>query len=98
MAIQAELKSYSDIRKFASPGAFSQAMSYISWHNRLTLTHMLLPWEALVVTLAYEQKSLDTLQYQGIKSFLDSTREVQPKSLEECQERAGRLLASLYSA
>ncbi len=90
-----ELKSYSGIRKFTTPEAFRAAMTYISWHNRLVNTHMLEPWEALVVTYAYELKPIDTLLFGAVKSYLDRTREPAPESIEDCRTRANLLSIEL---
>jgi hypothetical protein len=96
MNIQTQLKSYSDIRKLASPAAFTAAMSYMTWHNRLTMTAMLETWQALVVTLAYEKKSIDGLTFSAVKAFLDSHIEADPQTLDDCRRLADQLLAQLF--
>ncbi len=89
------LKSYHDIRKLVSPGAFRCATNYMAWHNRLAMTEMLEVWEGLVVALACEQKPIDELQYSSTKSFLDQSRSDSPTTMLECQMRAELLARHL---
>jgi hypothetical protein len=96
VSIQTELKSYSDIRKYVSPAAFTAAMGYISWHNRLSMTDMLETWQALVVTLAFEKRSIDGLLFGGVKSFLDARTGADPQSLDDCQQLADQLIEQLF--
>jgi hypothetical protein len=96
VSIQTDLKSYSDIRKHVPPAAFVAGMSYISWHNRLSMTDMLETWQALVVTLAFERRSIDGLLFSGVKSFLDTHLQADPQSLAECQTLADQLIKQLF--
>lgn len=90
-----KLRSYSDLRKFVTPEAFSQAMNFIAWHNRLTMTPMLEPWEALVITLVHEERSLDGMFYNSVKTFLEETRENPVLNLEQARQRAALLIAKI---
>ncbi len=96
VSIQTELKSYSDIRKCVSPAAFTAGMRYISWHNRLSMTDMLETWQALVVTLAFEKRSIDGLLFSGVKSFLDAHPDADPQSLDDCRRLASQLTEQLF--
>ena len=98
MSISDELKNYSDIRRHTTPSAFTAALAFISWHNRLTFTAMLEPWQALVVAMACEQRPIEGLQFQAVKNWLEKTATPVPESLEECRERAGALLQHLISS
>ena len=91
------LRSYADIRKFAPATVFGQAMSFISWHNRLTMTPMLEPWEALVITLAHEQRAIDGMLYTSVKAFLEETRTDVVVNLDQAKARAQKLVARLSS-
>lgn len=90
-----KLRSYADIRKFADPEAFSRATNFIAWHNRLTMTPMLEPWEALVVTLMHEERPIDGLFYTGLKTLLEGVRTEPVLSLEQAKDRAKILLEQL---
>ncbi len=90
-----KLRSYADIRKFADPSAFSRAMSFIAWHNRLTFTPMLEPTEALVVTLMFEQKELDGMFFTALKTMLEEVRSEPILNFEQAKARAGELLTRL---
>jgi len=90
-----QLKAYSDIRRYVSPGAFASAMNFLAWHNRLKMTHMLDPWQALVIACAAESQAIDRLQYSALKRFLDSHREPKCDTLESCRTLAGELTGSL---
>jgi hypothetical protein len=81
-----KLRTYSDIKAFVRADAFQAAMSYISWHNRLTMTPMLEVWEALIVSLAYEPRPIDPFAFGAVKSFLDTRIEIPPASFEECRK------------
>lgn len=90
-----DLRSYADIRKYVPSAIFGQAMSFISWHNRLTITPMLEPWEALVVTLAYQQKPLDGMLFTAVKAFLEETRKETVVNLDQANGRARQLVTRL---
>ncbi|MBI5265656.1 MAG: hypothetical protein HY851_00335 [candidate division Zixibacteria bacterium] len=91
------LKNYSDIRRLVPFESFRTATTYISWHNRLSMTHMLETWEALVVAHAIERKPIDEFLFSAVKGFLDRTRDQPPASLEECRTRGDELIGFLYS-
>jgi hypothetical protein len=91
------LRHYNDLRKHVPFEVFRAATTYLSWHNRLTMTAMLEVWEALVVAFTYQQRSIDDLQFSGVKSFLDSTRAHPPSTIEECRKRSEELVAHLSS-
>lgn len=90
-----KLRSYADIRKLADPAAFSRAMNFIAWHNRLTFTPMLEPWEALVVTLMHEQREIDGMFYTSLKTMLEETRNEPILNFEQAKARADELLTRL---
>ncbi|MCM2272271.1 MAG: hypothetical protein NDJ18_06950 [candidate division Zixibacteria bacterium] len=90
-----DLRSYADIRKYVPSPVFGQAMGFISWHNRLTMTPMLEPWEALVVSLAYQQKPLDGMVFTAVKAFLEETRQETVVNLEQANGRARQLIARI---
>jgi hypothetical protein len=92
-----DLKHYNDIRKHVPSEVFRAATTYMSWHNRLTMTAMLEVWEALIVALVYQQKPIDDLQFSGVKSFLDSSRTTPPATVEECRKRSADLITYLSS-
>ena len=96
VSIQEELKSYSDVRKHVSPAAFTAAMGYISWHNRLSMTAMLETWQAMVVCLAFDTKPIDGLLFSGVKTFLDSHLEDNPQTLVDCRHLADDLVSRLF--
>lgn len=91
-----DLKHYNELRKLVSPDTFKAALTYISWHNRLTMTDMLEVWEALVVAYAYEQRPLDELLFPSVKRYLAQTRGRVPYAGEDCRLRAAELLADLF--
>jgi len=90
-----KLKSYADIRRHVSPAAFTDAMNYLAWHNRLKMTPMLPVWQALVVALFCEKKTIDHMLYRGIKSFLDENGQAPPEDLEGCRILGDKLAAYL---
>ena len=96
MSIQSELKNYSEIRRYASPAAFTAGMGYISWHNRLSMTAMLETWQALVVTLAFDKKNIEGLLFSGVKSFLDAHVDADPQTLDDCRKMADQLIDQLF--
>jgi hypothetical protein len=85
------LRTYGDIRSFVNPKAFQSAMSYISWHNRLTMTPMLEVWEALIVSLAFEQKPIEPFLFGAVKNFLDTQIPLPPGSVDDCQKLSVKL-------
>ena len=58
---RATLKSHNDLRALVSPEAFTAAMNFVAWHNRLTMTPMLTTWQALVVAYTHECYHFDFL-------------------------------------
>lgn len=92
-----ELKHYNDLRKFVSPPAFTSALSYISWHNRLTMTDMLEVWEALVVAYTFAEKPIEPFLYPRVKEFLAQTRGRMPLETDDCKIRATELLTDIFS-
>jgi hypothetical protein len=92
MTLVSDLKHYNDLRKFVPFDVFRAATTYISWHNRLTMTAMLEVWEALIVALVYEKMPIDELMFSTIKSHLDSTRPTEPATIDDCRLRAGQLI------
>lgn len=90
-----ELKHYNDIRRFVPFDVFRTATTYISWHNRLTMTPMLEVWEALVVALVYQRMPIDELMFGAIKAFLGRTSDSIPHTIEDCRARADQLIAAL---
>ena len=97
MSIQTELRTYSDLRKLVSPSSFTAAMGYLSWHNRLTMTAMLEPWQALVVALACDRKSIDGLLFGAVKAFLDEHQKADPQTVDDCRALAEQLIGRLFS-
>ena len=95
MTFDLDLKHYNDIRKFVPFDVFRAASTYISWHNRLTMTAMLEVWEALVVALVYQKMPIDELMFSTIKSYLDSTRPTEPATIDDCRIRAAQLAEML---
>jgi hypothetical protein len=91
MASIKNLRTYAELREFVSPGAFTSAMNFLAWHNRLKMTHMLEPWKALVVAFASETRPPDPLQYPALKSFCTSSLTEVPATVEECRELGARL-------
>lgn len=98
MSIQHDLRTYNDLRKYVDPSTFVAAMAYLSWHNRLTMTAMLETWQALVVALAFEQRSIDGLLFNGIKTFLDENLKADPQNLDDCRRLAAQLISRLFPA
>jgi hypothetical protein len=98
MGFADEIKSYAQIRRHATPEAFVAAMAFISWHNRLTFTSMLEPWQGLVVAMLCEERLIEGLQFQAIKTWFEQSIDPPPASVEECHKRAKALLAHLNSA
>lgn len=90
-----KLKSYADLRKYVSPEAFTSAMNYLAWHNRLKMTAMLPVPQALVVALYCDQKPLDPLLYKSVKAFLDKSGKQTPEGLDDCRKEAGDMAAFL---
>lgn len=85
-------RSYADISKLVGREAYNQALAYLSWHNRIPMTHMLTVWQALVVAMAAEQKPLDPLAFSTVQEFFKATTDSEPDSLEDCR-RLGEQLA-----
>jgi hypothetical protein len=98
MGFPDELKSYSQIRRHTTPEAFVAAMAFISWHNRLTFTGMLEPWQGLVVAMVCEERPIEGLQFQAIKTWFEQSVDPPPASAEECHGRAKALGVHLKSA
>ena len=86
-----DIKSYADLRDYVSPAAFTTAMNYLAWHNRLKMTAMLEPWKALVVAMACENQPLDKLQYFAVKTFCEESLDQPPDSVEGYRELGARL-------
>ena len=91
----ARLKSYADLKRHVSPSAFTAAMNFLAWHNRLKMTAMLPVPQALIVALMAEQRPLDPMVYQGIKGFLFENVKDPPESIDDCRRLAGELVAYL---
>ena len=90
-----KLKSYADLKRHVSPEAFTGAMNYLAWHNRLKMTPMLPVWQALVVAFLCEKKPIDQMLYRGIKTFLDENNAAVPSDIESCRQLAENLAAHL---
>lgn len=90
-----KLKSYADLKRHVSPAAFTGAMNYLAWHNRLKMTPMLPVRQALVVAFLCEKKPIDPMLYRGIKSFLDENNKEAPSDIESCRRLADDLAAQL---
>lgn len=91
-----DLKHYNDIRKLVPNETFKASLSYISWHNRLTMTDMLEVWEALVVSFAFQKKEIDPFLFSRVKEFLSQTRGRVPLAVEDCELRAQELVGDLF--
>jgi len=63
------LKSYRDLRQLVPQETFTQTMNFLSWHNRQRMTPMMEVWQGLVVALAMEKGTINSSQYQAVKSF-----------------------------
>jgi hypothetical protein len=98
MTAVAELRHYNDIRKLVPAGSYRAALSYISWHNRLTMTDMLEVWEALVVAFAFDKKEIDPFLYPRIKAYLAQTGGRVPLTSEDCELRAHELIVGLFGS
>ena len=96
MTFVSDLKHYNDIRRQVPFEVFRAASGYISWHNRLTMTPMLEVWEALVVALVYQRKSIDELMFGAVKAFLDRTRDQMPETIADCRARGDELISVLF--
>ncbi len=94
----ADLRSYHDLGKVLSKPARSQAMAYLAWHNRLTMTPILHPWQALVVGKVAETHTIDTLFYSSIKTFFDSTYEAPVQTIADCDAIARKLETVLFGS
>lgn len=90
-----KLKSYADLRRHVSPPAFTAAMNYLAWHNRLKMTPMLPAPQALIVALMAELRQFDHMVYRGIKAFLDENVKAPPTSIDDCRRLAGEMAAFL---
>ncbi|MFZ1683414.1 MAG: hypothetical protein WAU88_04705 [Candidatus Zixiibacteriota bacterium] len=98
MGFSDEIKSYGQIRRHTTPEAFVAAMAFVSWHNRLTFTSMLEPWQGLVVAMVCEERQIEGMQFQAIKTWFEQSIDPPPASDVECQQRATALGAHLTSA
>jgi hypothetical protein len=96
MGLADEIKSYASIRRHTTPEAFVAAMSFISWHNRLTFTHMLEPWQGLLVAMACEKQPIEGMQFQAIKGWLEQRTDPPPENEIECRAVSADLLAHLF--
>jgi len=90
-----KITSYVDIREYVSPAAFTSAMNFLAWHNRLKMTAMLEPWKALVVAQACEARPLNPLEYNTVKAFCAEVPSACPQSIEHVRELSARLEAAL---
>ena len=90
-----QLTAYSDIRKFVSRDAFTATMRFLAWHNRLKMTHMLPKWQALAVAFVAEQKPLDTLWFNTIKTYLAEHTEPAATTTDDCRALATHLLEEM---
>lgn len=91
-----DLKHYNDIRKLVPAETFRTALTYISWHNRLTMTDMLEVWEALVVSFALKKKDIEPFLYPRVKDYLAQTRGRVPLAVDDCELRAQELISDLF--
>jgi hypothetical protein len=90
-----KITSYVDIRDYVSPAAFTSAMNFLAWHNRLQMTAMLEPWKALVIAQVCEARPLDPLEYTTVKVFCSEQLTQCPRTLELMRELSARLEDSL---
>lgn len=69
------LKSYNDIRKHFSREVFQQVMTYIAWHNRLTMTPIVTVPQTLALALLFDGREIDSLHFSSIRELLKETNE-----------------------
>lgn len=93
----AEIRSYHDIKKIVSKEAFLATMTYVAWHNRLTMTPILTVWQAVVLALYYENHPADSLLYNAIKSFWDGTYEANIRTNTQCESFRSKLEAHVHA-
>ena len=93
-----KITSYVDIREYVSPAAFTSAMNFLAWHNRLKMTHMLEPWKALVIAEVCEARPLDPLEYATVKTFCSEKMPCCPQTIDQVHELSARLEAALGRA
>jgi len=90
-----KITSYVDIREYVSPAAFTSAMNFLAWHNRLKMTAMLEPWKALVIAQACETRPLDPLEYSAVRDFCTEQLTACPRTIDHIREMSARLEACL---
>ena len=98
MSSISNLRTYADLREYTSPAAFTSAMNFLAWHNRLKMTAMLEPWKALVVAIACESRPIDQLQYSAVKAYCTESLTTPPKSLEGYRDQGERLEKFLFGS
>lgn len=93
-----KITSYVDIREYVSQAAFTSAMNFLAWHNRLKMTHMLEPWKALVIAQVCEARPLDPLEYTTVKTYCAEQLTTCPQTLDQIREMSALLETSLGRA
>jgi len=91
------VQSYADLRRHVSPEAFTAAMNYLAWHNRLKMTAMLPVRQALVVAFLCEKRQIDERLYRSIKAFLDEHGSPMPERIDDCRQLARELATYLQN-
>lgn len=90
------IAAYHDLKKLVGKDVFLATMTYIAWHNRLTMTPLLTVRQAIVLALYYETHPSDPLLFTAIKRFWEETANEPNTSFEACRQQAETLARLLH--
>ncbi|MEK7774254.1 MAG: hypothetical protein AAB305_00005 [Candidatus Zixiibacteriota bacterium] len=93
-----DLKTYHDLKEIFDREVFTRAMTYVAWHNRLPMTHLLELWQAAMVGFLCRRREILDEQYHDIKDFLLHEGHRTPQTLADCESLAIQLETLINSA
>jgi len=91
------LITYHDLKKIFDREVFTRTMTYVAWHNRLPMTHLLELWQAVVVGFLCRRQNIPEERYHDIKDSLLYEGHRTPQSLADCEAMAAQLEALIIS-
>jgi hypothetical protein len=92
-----DLTTYHDLKKIVDRESFTRAMIYVSWHNRLPMTHLLELWQAVVIAMLLRKQEVSAERYHDIKDYLLFDGHKTPQTIEDCEAMALQLEKVLRS-
>lgn len=98
MAELNDLRTYHDIKSALNTDIFTRTMTYVAWHNRLPMTHLLEIWQALVVGFALQRREIPFERFLDVKDYLLFDGHHIPENLAECRKMAEQLAEIIDSS